>query len=92
MATEELDRTLKKMDAYDFDSPSRRRYLRFQYEAMTHIRDHIVMQLPDDDRERWVAALEPLTQRIISELAIQEGNGNIGCLLTVFESEWEEVR
>lgn len=80
------------LDTYNFDDPVRRRSLRAQLRAMEYIRDAIVMPLGDEDRKRWVAALQPLTDRIAGELALQEGTGTLGALLTVFPvDEMEEV-
>lgn len=79
-----LEDVLRQVEGYDFDDQRRRRTLRFQLRSMERIRDEIVMTLDHEDAERWIMALEPLTERLACELALQEGTGTMGAIFAVF--------
>lgn len=60
--------------------PRRIDTVRRQLDEMERIRA-FVLTLPMHDRKRWVAALEPLTDALWADLAVQEGTGTLGALL-----------
>lgn len=60
--------------------PLRVRTVRLQLDEMERIRD-FVATLPMHDRKRWVAALKPLTDALLHDLAAQEGTGTLGAVL-----------